>query len=119
GLASAGCDSGSRSNTSQQQTAQPPAAEAPATSATVELTEAQKKAAETLRATGAKLAENSAGQIIEVHLGDIEATDALAAQIALIDSLQKLTIRESAMTIDGWQALGKLHALQQLDLRDC
>lgn len=65
------------------------------------------------------MAENSAGQITEVNLGDIEATNALATQIAVLDQLQKLTIRESAMTGDGWQALGKLHTLQQLDLRDC
>lgn len=112
GLGSLGCSR-------QPQTGSSPTAEAPVAAPVVELTEEQKKAAETLRAAGAKLAENSAGQITEVNLGDIEATDALATQIALLDQLQKLTIRESTMTGDGWQALGKLHALQQLDLRDC
>lgn len=118
GLGAAGCDSGSRSTPDQQQSAHN-TAQAPEAPAAVELTEEQKRAAETLRAAGAQLAENSAGQTTEVNLDDIEATDALAVQIALLDQIQKLTIRESAMTGDGWQTLGKLHALQQLDLRDC
>ena len=41
-------------------------------------------------------------------MGDIEVTDTLANQIALLDGLEKLTINESAMTIAGWQELGKL-----------
>ncbi len=114
-LGSLGCDSSTR----QPQADSVPSATAPAAPPVVELTEEQSKAAETLRAAGAELAENAAGQITEVNLGDTEATDALATQIALLDQLQKLTIRESAMTTAGWQALGKLHALQQLDLRDC
>lgn len=96
-----------------------PAATAPVATPVAEPTEEQSKAAETLRAAGVELAENTAGQITEANLGDTEATDALATQIALLDQLQKLTIRESTMTGDGWQALGTLHALQQLDLRDC
>lgn len=115
GLGSLGCDSRSR----DPQADSGPTAEAPVETPVVEQTEEQNKAAETLRAAGAKLTANTAGQITELNLGDIEATDALATQIALLDQLQKLTIRESAMTNDGWQALGKLHGLQQLDLRDC
>lgn len=118
-LASLGCDSSSRSSGQPQQSAADPAVKAPQASPVVELTDEQKRSAETLRAAGAKLIHSDAGQITEVNLGNIEATDALATQIALHDQLQKLTIRESAMTADGWEALGKLHALQQLDLRDC
>ncbi len=118
-LGGLGCDSSSRLNSQREQTAANAPPKAPLPSRVAELTEAQKKAAETLRAAGIELAENSAGQITEVNLGATEATDALAAQIAQFDQLQKLTIRESAMSTTGWQTLGKLHGLQQLDLRDC
>lgn len=114
-FAGVGCDSTTR----QPQTSPNTTVETPAANSVVELTGEQTKAAETLRAAGAQLTENSVGQVIELNLGDIEATDTLAKQISLLDQLQKLTIRESAMTGAGWESLGKLHALQQLDLRDC
>lgn len=78
-----------------------------------------KRAIETLRSTGAELEQNSAGQVISLDMGKVEVTDTLATQIALLDQLEKLTIGESAMTTAGWQKLGQLTSLQQLDVRDC
>ncbi len=78
------------------------------------------KAHETLRSTGAKLESRTKGtQITNVDLRGIEITDALAEQVVLLGELEKLTINESAMSIAGWQHLGKIASLQQLDLRDC
>lgn len=111
-LASSGCDSANR----PKPDAEPSSA---ASSQPVPQSDDLKKAIETLRATGAELDQNSAGQVTGVVMGDVEVTDTLATQIALLDGLQELTIGESAMTTAGWQKLGKLTNLQQLDLRDC
>ncbi len=111
-LGSSGCDSANHSKLSSEQST--------ATSSQTELpSEDLKKATETLRATGAKLELSSAGQVTGVDMGEIEVTDTLATQIAFLQWIEKLTIGESAMTVDGWQKLGKLTNLQQLDLRDC
>ncbi len=78
------------------------------------------KARETLRSTGAKLESGSGGpQVTNVDLRGIEITDTLAEQVVLMGELEKLTIKESAMSTAGWQQLGKIASLQQLDLRDC
>jgi hypothetical protein len=78
------------------------------------------KAYETLRSTGAKVEiDPKSSQVVSVDLHGIEVTDTLATQVALLGGLEKLTINESVMTLAGWQELGTLSALQQLDLRDC
>ncbi|MCC7336933.1 MAG: hypothetical protein IT422_17725 [Pirellulaceae bacterium] len=111
-LVSSGCESAKRSNLdSENSTA--------ASSQTEQPSEELRRATETLKATGAELEQNSAGQVTSVDMGQVEVTDTLATQIALLDQLEELTIGESAMTTAGWQKLGQLVNLQQLDLRDC
>lgn len=111
-LGSTGCDSAKL----PKQNSEPSTA---ASSPTEQRSDDLKRAIETLRATGAELEQNSTGRVTGLDMGQVEVTDMLATQIALLDSLEKLTIGESAMTTTGWQKLGQLTDLQQLDLRDC
>ena len=76
------------------------------------------KAIEQLSLTGAKLERGANQQVTGVDLRGIEVTDALAAEVAALPQLEKLTIDSAAMSLDGWQQLAKLNQLQQLDLRD-
>ena len=111
-LGGSGCESAKRPTPAPEQSTA-------TASKTQQHSDELKRAIETLRSTGAELEQNSAGLVTGVDMGDVEVTDTLATQIALLDGLQKLTIGESAMTTVGWQKLGKLTNLQHLDLRDC
>lgn len=92
---------------------------APQKSAASESDMALQRAAETIVATGAKVERDSSNEIVAVDLRGIEVTDSLAKEIAKLPSLSKLTIDQSALSTAGWEAIGTLTKLQQLDLRDC
>lgn len=81
--------------------------------------EATAKLVEPLLAAGGKVDYNSAKVPISVDLRGQSVTDALAAQLAQVTSLEKLTIDQSSMSLEGWTRLAALSNLQQLDLRDC
>ena len=70
-----------------------------------------------LEQAGAKLTRDSSQQVAEADLREFEMTDGLAQELSKLDSLVKLTLGPSSMSIDGWKSLGKLRKLQQLDLR--
>ncbi len=78
-----------------------------------------KRAAETLVSTGAKVERNSDNEVVAADLRGIEVTDTLATEIAKLKELSKLTINESSMSVAGWQTIGTIPGLQQLDIRDC
>lgn len=85
--------------------------------ANVELAKPQDISA--LEAVDAKIERNSAGQVVSVDLRGIPVDDGLAAAVAQLTSLEKLTVDDSAMTVEGWKTLAQLENLQQFDLRDC
>lgn len=70
-----------------------------------------------LEQAGAKLTRDSSQQVAEADLREFEMTDVLALELSKLDSLVKLMLGPSSMSIDGWKSLGKLSKLQQLDLR--
>ena len=72
-----------------------------------------------LKSAGIDLKRNSAGEIVEVNLKDVTATNKLATEIAAQAKLVKLTLNKSDMTENGWKSLSKLSNLQQFDLRGC
>ncbi len=77
------------------------------------------RAAETVVATGAKVERANSGEVTSIDLRGVEVTDTLASEVSKLIKLSKLTLSDSAMTVAGWRELGKLNALQQLDVRDC
>ncbi|MEO8270362.1 MAG: hypothetical protein ABI557_11630, partial [Aureliella sp.] len=111
-LCSTGCDSANRSRLDSGQSTL-------STSPTEFQSEEFKRAVETIRSTGAEIVQGNDGQATGVNMGQVEVTDTLATQIALLDQLERLIIGESVMTTAGWQKLGQLNNLRQLDLRDC
>ncbi len=69
---------------------------------------------------GGQLAQDSStGRKVTADLSAVDMTDALADEVAKLTALTKLTLRQSSMSLAGWQALAQLGELQQLDLRDC
>lgn len=94
-------------------------ASAAAESAAATIDPEVEKAADALAAAGAKLEKSSAGVVTSVDLRGTEATDALAGSLARLARLEKLSMDQSSMTLEGWAQLAKLSDLQQLDLRDC
>lgn len=72
-----------------------------------------------LLAAGVKLERDDSDAVIEANFKDVVATDTLAAELSALSTLRKLVISNSELSVAGWQAVGKLSALQQLDLRDC
>ncbi|MBX3420868.1 MAG: hypothetical protein KF752_04850 [Pirellulaceae bacterium] len=63
--------------------------------------------------------DEKSGQVTSADCRNIVVSDLTAGQLAALRSLQRLTIRDSRLTLTGWQQLSKLRNLQQLDLRDC
>ncbi len=74
---------------------------------------------EALTKAGAKLEQADSGVVTSVDLRGVEATDPLATNLSKLSRLEKLSIDQSALTLEGWKSLAKLGTLQQLDLRDC
>lgn len=72
-----------------------------------------------LKEAGVHLVVGSSGLPIEADFTGIEITDSMAESLASLFSLNKLTITQSALTNDGWLAVGHLTELQQCDLRGC
>ncbi len=72
-----------------------------------------------LEEAGAHVVRDAQGTVTEVSFRDVAATDALATSTAQLEKLNKLVVVQSSMTDAGWQELGKLTGLQQLDLRGC
>lgn len=70
-----------------------------------------------LEQAGVKLTRGSSQQVTEADLREAEMTDSLALDLSKLDTLVKLTLGPSAMSVDGWKSLGKLKKVQQLDLR--
>ena len=69
---------------------------------------------------GVKLSTNAkTGAIESADFSRVEMTDMLAEELAKVDSLVQLVIRQSSMTEAGWASLSQLHGLQNLDLREC
>lgn len=81
--------------------------------------QAARESIDELKAAGAEIVYHDDGYVSEVHLRDVETTDALALELGSLGKLFKLTISNSAMSDQGWQELGKLSELQQFDLRGC
>ncbi len=89
----------------------------PTASATVEpVRPAEAKELETL---GAALEYDSkSGSVTSVDCSKFELSDELAAKLQSLRQLKKLTIRDSSMSEAGWQSLGQLSEMEQLDVRD-
>jgi Leucine-rich repeat (LRR) protein len=73
-----------------------------------------------LESLGVQLRSNTKSRNIEsVDFSKIEINDQMASQVAELDSVVQLVLRQSAMTDQGWSSLSQLKSLQHLDLREC
>ncbi len=106
-LLAAGCESSTQQQAIDRQAA-PPATDAIVNQDTTSLEQA-----------GAKLTRDSQNRVTAIDLRDIEVADSLAAEMAALTSVTRLTMNRSTMTTSGWEQLGQLSRLQQLDLRGC
>ncbi len=109
----AGCNSGSVS--SNKAAEQDQVAEVQSQSAA----ESTSKELTRLTDNGVTLVRGAGGEIVEVRAMQDAVTDEQALDISSISRLKKLTVKTSAMSMAGWQALSQLSELEQLDLRDC
>ncbi len=69
---------------------------------------------------GVKLSTSAkTGAIESADFSRVEMSDMLAEELAKIDTLTQLVIRQSSLTDAGWASLSQLQGLQNLDLREC
>ncbi len=114
-----GCDSAVNRQRQVAMEAERSAQQAADSQAAIRRDELAEKAADALILAGAKLERSTTNVVTSVDLRGIEVIDPHAAQLSQLPRLEKLSLDQSAMTIGGWTALGKLSGLSQLDLRDC
>jgi hypothetical protein len=73
-----------------------------------------------LEAAGAPLVLNEQGLVTQIAFREpARLTDELAEQLAQLRNLQTLAVGQSGLSLAGWETLGKIPSLRQLDLRDC
>ena len=108
---SVGCDSSNKAPTGNSPN--PPAA-------TAKPENPQAEVQALLDQAGVKLSTNAKSGVIEsADFSRVEMSDMLAEELAKVDSLTQLVIRQSSMTEAGWASLSQLQGLQNLDLREC
>lgn len=113
-----GCDSSKQSQTSSSPNASTSASGKSQVLANSANPQAEIQAL--LDQAGVKLSTNAKSGVIEsADFSRVEMSDMLAEELAKVDSLVQLVIRQSSLTDAGWSSLSQLHGLQNLDLREC
>ncbi len=108
---SVGCDSSSNKATTSN--SNPP-------NATTKPDNPQAEAQALLDKAGVKLGTSAkTGAIESADFSRVEMSDMLAEELAKVDTLTQLVIRQSSLTDAGWASLSQLQGLQNLDLREC
>ena len=68
---------------------------------------------------GASIKRTDEGFISEVDFADLEVKDTWVEALSPLKQLTRLTVRKSNLSNAGWQLIGRLSQLRQLDLREC